>query len=180
MLLACITVSEPSIDTDWYYRAVDGTEFGPYTTAEVRRYAVEGRIVGEGSLRAADSDTWAPASGVLARLTGEPPAVPPTARPSRMAGASNVSQIAYVLCGLLPGAILSIFGIHNLMAGYGGKGAVQLAMSLVLVWGMGCLGFLTAGATMCVAVFAWLGLLIWTIVEVCTVKTDAKGRPFAS
>lgn len=95
-----------------------------------------------------------------------------------MANVSNTSQVAYVLSAMLPGLLLGLFGIHNLIAGYTSRGAVQLSLSVVFVWGMACLGFFV-GVTFCVALPVSTALLIWVIVEVCTVRVDAQGRPFA-
>jgi hypothetical protein len=108
----------------------------------------------------------------------EIPPSPVTERPEAMFNASNVSRLAYILSGLLPGMLLGIFGIHNLIAGYTSRGIVQLSLSAVLVWGMGCIG-LFVGVTFCISIPVSLGLLIWVIVEVCTVQVDAQGRPFA-
>lgn len=95
-----------------------------------------------------------------------------------MANASSTSRLAFVLCALLPGFLLGLYGIHNLMAGYTSRGVVQLSLSVIFVWGMGCLGFFI-GVTFCVAIPVSTALLIWVIVEVCTVGVDAQGRPFA-
>ena len=59
------------------------------------------------------------------------------------------------------GIFLGGFGVHNFYAGYTGKGAAQLIITLALGWLI--IGFLITG--------------IWALVEVCTVKVDAKGYP---
>ncbi len=183
----------------WMYRSPEGDEFGPYTRSEVRRYAAEGRILHFGSLRKQSESGWRRASEILEDLSVSPPVVPPgdpvrektdatsepyvpaTTKPRGVSGgtSSSVSRTAFVLLGILPGAVVFIFGIHNLIAGYTAKGVCQLVLSLVLVWGMGCLGAIF-GVPICIAIPAYLGLLTWTIVEVCTVMEDAQGRKFVA
>lgn len=63
----------------------------------------------------------------------------------------------YLLLGILLGGL----GIHNFYAGYTKKGVIQLLVTL-----------LTAGYG---SVVSW----IWAIIDVCTVKQDAQGIPFA-
>ena len=80
------------------------------------------------------------------------------ARPSASYGQGAAkSQTVYVILGVL----LGCFGVHDFYAGYTGKGVAQLLISV-----------LSCGAA------AWVSW-IWAIVEICTVKQDAKGIPFA-
>src|SRR5262245_58849783 len=61
---------------------------------------------------------------------------------------------------IILGVLLGCLGIHNFYAGYNGKGAVQLIITLTLGWLI-------------------IGLVItalWALVEVCTVTMDAKGN----
>ncbi len=69
---------------------------------------------------------------------------------------SSKSRVAYILLGLFLGGL----GIHNFYAGYAGKGAVQLILTLTLFW------------TIVVPVIVW----IWIIVELCTVDRDSFGH----
>ncbi len=69
------------------------------------------------------------------------------------------SRLAYILLGLFLGGL----GIHNFYAGYIGRGIAQIILMV--------LGFVTFGLTT-------LALMIWIIVEFCTVKQDAKGIKF--
>lgn len=79
------------------------------------------------------------------------------ARPSASYGQGTAkSQTVYVILGIL----LGYFGVHDFYAGYTGKGVAQLLISV-----------LSCGAA------AWVSW-IWAIVEICTVKQDAKGIPF--
>ena len=67
------------------------------------------------------------------------------------------SRAAYVVLGILLGAL----GIHNFYAGYAGRGATQLLITL-----------LSAG------VFAIVSAL-WALVEICVVTQDSRGVPFS-
>ena len=71
------------------------------------------------------------------------------------AGESNKSRLAYILLGVFLGAL----GIHNFYAGYVGRGIAQLSLTLLTVW----------------LIFPLIAIAVWVIIEVCTVKKDAKG-----
>ena len=64
---------------------------------------------------------------------------------------------AYIILGVL----LGVFGVHNFYAGYYGRGAVQLFITLAAGWFYG-LG----------AIF----VAIWVIYELFTVTADAQGN----
>lgn len=72
-----------------------------------------------------------------------------------LAGESNKSRLAYILLGVFLGAL----GIHNFYAGYVGRGIAQLSLTLLTGW----------------LIFPLIAIAVWVIVEVCTVKKDAKG-----
>jgi TM2 domain-containing membrane protein YozV len=61
------------------------------------------------------------------------------------------------------GILLGSFGIHNFYAGYRGRGAAQLIISLALGWLV--VGVLITG--------------VWALIDVCTVKVDATGTPMS-
>ena len=65
-------------------------------------------------------------------------------------------------CFILLGIFLGAFGIHNFYTGYVGRGIVKLLVTILS-------GLMLGWAS-------W----IWAIVEVCTVRIDAKGRPFTA
>ena len=68
------------------------------------------------------------------------------------------SRLVYILLALFLGAL----GIHNFYAGFGGRGAVQLLITLLLGW---CgIGFIIVG--------------IWVLIEIFVVNTDARGVRF--
>ena len=69
---------------------------------------------------------------------------------------SPKSRGAFIVLGLFLGCL----GVHNFYAGYYGRGATQLIITLVLGWIL--VGFFITG--------------IWAIVEIITVSTDGKGN----
>lgn len=85
------------------------------------------------------------------------PAAPASAVQQSVGQAPAKNKSTYLLLGILLGGL----GIHNFYAGYKGKGIAQLLITL-----------LTAGYG---GMISW----IWAIVDVCTVKQDAQGIPFA-
>jgi hypothetical protein len=172
---------------EWWYRTPAGDQYGPYDVEDLRRFAVEGRIDARGMLRAGRSGDWCDPRDVLALIGvehGATAAAPPVMRtppvPTDERGVSSVAQTTYILLGLLPFLLVSIGGIHNLVAGRVGAGVTQLVMSLVGVWGFGCAGAFTGGLGFCVSLPLWLALLVWVIVDVATVRTDGSGRKFIS
>ncbi len=68
------------------------------------------------------------------------------------------SRVAYVLLGLFLGAL----GVHNFYAGYVGRGIAQLLITIFLFW----------------LIIPLIAVIIWNIVEICTVSQDAKGVAF--
>jgi TM2 domain-containing membrane protein YozV len=65
------------------------------------------------------------------------------------------SQMLYILLGITFGFL----GIHNLYVGRRGEGITQLILFLLFFW----------------TIIIPVGLMVWSVVEVCTVKTDGKG-----
>lgn len=105
-----------------------------------------------------------------------PPALPlsPAALPlTSLATTSDWTRTNYVLLALLP-AFLGVFGIGNVLIGRLAVGIVQLVLSIFTISGcaFGSLAFPCA----CVGVPLYLALLVWTVVEVVVVETDARGR----
>lgn len=72
-----------------------------------------------------------------------------------LAGKGNKSRLSYILLGVFLGGL----GIHNFYAGYVGRGIAQLLLTLITGW----------------LLFPLIAIGVWVIVEVCTVKKDAKG-----
>jgi TM2 domain-containing membrane protein YozV len=66
------------------------------------------------------------------------------------------NQVLYILLGITVGYL----GIHNLYARRIAEGVTQLVLFLLFFW----------------TVIIPVGLMIWSVVEVCTVKNDGNGR----
>ena len=66
------------------------------------------------------------------------------------------SRIAYILLGLFLGNL----GIHNFYAGRTSTAVTQLLLFVFLFW----------------TIVVPIGIAIWVIVEICTVKTDGNGQ----
>ena len=164
---------EANEETRWMYRSPEGEEYGPYTRLELKQYVAEERISIDGYLKSDGDSGWQPVGNVLSDEEGMPRMISntvPPREPLPELPKSNVSKMAYVLVGILPGVLASVFGIHNLVAGYTAKGVTQLVIGLTstlfLLFGLPC------------ACVTYPGLVIWTIVEVCTINVDAEGRKF--
>ena len=56
--------------------------------------------------------------------------------------------------------LLGLFGVHNFYAGYYGKGALQLLVTIT--WGMIYIGIIITG--------------IWVLIDLLTVRRDADGN----
>ncbi len=169
---------------EWWYRTPGNDLYGPYTADELRRYVAEGRIEPAGALRRGEEGDWLPPASVFlddgTGVVGTPPTrrVPPPTQAD--GGRSPTARVTYVLLGLLPFLLVALAGIHNLVAGRIASGVTQLLMSVFGVWGLSCIGAGTNGVTWCVSIPIWFVLLVWTLVEVCTVTTDGAGRTFAT
>ena len=72
---------------------------------------------------------------------------------------TSKSRTAYVLLGLFLGGL----GIHNFYAGYAGRGVAQLLITLFGWW----------------RCFPWIAVMVWVLVEVCSVTHDAQGNQFS-
>lgn len=93
--------------------------------------------------------------------------------PQQWAAGQDVTPVCsrqtYILVGVLTGIFLAGgFGIHNFIAGRTQTAVVQLVLCIVGVTMIFCtLGFSS---------LINIGVLVWTIVEVCTVFVDGRGR----
>jgi len=61
---------------------------------------------------------------------------------------------------IILGVLLGLFGIHNFYAGYYGKGALQLLITIT--WGMIYIGIIITGT--------------WVLIDLYTVRRDANGN----
>lgn len=68
----------------------------------------------------------------------------------------NKSRVAYIVLGIFLGGL----GVHNFYAGYNGKGIAQLLLTVLIGW----------------LVLPVIAVMIWVIIELCTVTTDANGN----
>ena len=69
------------------------------------------------------------------------------------------NRVAYVLLGFFLGGL----GIHNFYAGYTSKAVAQLLITLLTGW----------------LIFPLVVVWIWVLIEICTIKQDARGIKFS-
>jgi TM2 domain-containing membrane protein YozV len=75
--------------------------------------------------------------------------------PSRIIMSAGKGRGHFIMLGVS----LGLFGIHNFYAGYYGKGALQLLITIT--WGMIYIGIVITG--------------IWVLIDLLTVRHDADG-----
>jgi len=97
-----------------------------------------------------------PNCGAVGPVRGYPGAAPAPGAPAVVLVQASKSRGVFIILGLFLGCL----GVHNFYAGYNGKGATQLIITLVLGW------FIVG-----VVITA-----IWALFEVITVTTDAAGH----
>ena len=78
---------------------------------------------------------------------------------------SPTTRVTYILAGL----VLGSFGVHNFIAGHTTRAALQLGYFFLIV-----MRFRRDTRDI-----LFLILLIWVLVDIFTIKKDAKGRPFS-
>jgi TM2 domain-containing membrane protein YozV/RNA polymerase subunit RPABC4/transcription elongation factor Spt4 len=101
--------------------------------------------------------TVCPQCGAVGPVRGYPGAAP--ASPSVLLVQARKSRGVFIVLGLFLGCL----GIHNFYAGYYAKGAVQLAVTLVLGW----------------IIIGFVITVIWALIEIITVTADAEGHAMA-
>ena len=69
------------------------------------------------------------------------------------------SRVIYIVMALF----LGVFGVHNFYAERTGCGVAQLLITVFAGW----------------LVFPLFAVGVWVLVEICVVKTDGRGVPFA-
>ena len=87
-----------------------------------------------------------------------------------------ISRSMFTLLALLP-AFVGIFGIHNIVAGYIGRGVVQLVLSFLTLGSV--FGGIALPLCCCIGIPLWPVLFVWTLIEVIVVVRDARGVRFA-
>jgi hypothetical protein len=98
---------------------------------------------------------------------------PPDGASAGLGGSPLCKRSSFILLALLP-AIVGIFGIHNVVAGYTARGVVQLVLSLLVIGGV--IGIAITGPCCCIGVPVYLVLWVWVIIEAVTITRDAAGR----
>jgi TM2 domain-containing membrane protein YozV len=158
-----------------FYVAKGGQKQGPHTKSTLQQLIHAGVLSTDDLAWKEGVPDWTPlarlvdfpAPGAVSnpfsatRQPPPPPAVTQTTLPPSFAPSSpstSKSRVAYILLGLFLGGL----GIHNFYAGYTGKGVTQLLLTLLTGW----------------LIIPLIVVLIWVIVEVCTVTQDASGHPF--
>lgn len=105
---------------------VNGQQYGPVGTEEIRRWIAENRVNAQTHVQAEGTLDWKPL-GSLAEFASELKAVPPpmTPPPANASRASN--KIPAGVCGILLGSL----GIHKFILGYTGAGLVMLLVTVL-------------------------------------------------
>lgn len=182
---------------DFRYTDPRGRSSGPYLRSELKSLWARGLLEPGGRIELVTGVAgwsvaevpWLDGEGTADPVGGSSvpaptaaPITPPTSSEEALAravpepasaGTSGCTRIAYILLAvLLP--FIGIFGVHNIVAGYTVRGWLALAVSVITVFGIGCMVFPCS----CVALPAWIALFILSVVEAITVTADAAGRPF--
>ena len=80
------------------------------------------------------------------------------------------SRWAYIVLGVLFGGM----GVHNFYSGHLGRGAIKIGVVLIAFAVDASLGFYTGFTIMAMALFT-----LWSLIEIITVKKDARGNAMA-
>ena len=172
-----------------------GRRSGPYSEAELKSLAERGLLEPDGTVALAEVGTVGKVADIpwlnQAELHAPPPpplqpAPPRTSEEAIAIGAaraafesaqarrSDTSRTVYVLLALLL-PLVGLFGVHNIVAGYTGRGILFLVLSLVTFGGI-CI--VVAPPCACFAVPVWIALFVVSVIEAITVTSDGKGQPF--
>jgi len=156
--------------TRYWLSIGDGKTYGPYTLADLRAFATQGKIASSSMVCPEGGSSWAPVASVLAEDGVPPPVFPPIAPPPMMTGFPAQAQAqphpeakSKIAAGLL-GIFLGALGVHNFYLGKTGLGLAQLLISILscgwLVW-----------------VSAIWGLIEGILILTGSIRTDARGIP---
>lgn len=173
------------MERTWIYRDDLGKDYGPYSREELERYAREGRVSHQGTVREGEGPWLAPEAAGLDLPPVQDPPVGAAAHPAldsaeavRRAKAdirtSPHQRVIYILLGVLLPFFGGIAGINNLIVGRTSNGVIQLTLGIVAILS-GILGGIFF-FPICLAIPLWLGVLVWSIVEACTNTLDGEGR----
>jgi membrane protein YdbS with pleckstrin-like domain len=81
--------------TDWYVR-VDGEQYGPYTSEQLKMYASEGHVTRDSEVRRGTDGRWVIASQVKGMFTDVADSAPPPPPPRPATGAVSQSPMGAV------------------------------------------------------------------------------------
>lgn len=99
----------------------------------------------------------------------------PTTSPTTSATPdAPLARSTYVLLAVLP-ALVGVFGVHNVLAGFTGRGIAQLVLSVFTLGGLAG-GFAFPPTCCCFGAPMYLVLLVWVVVEAIAQTVDARGR----
>lgn len=189
--------------SSFHYIDPRGRRSGPYSEAELKLLMQRGLLEPGGEIELEGLSTrwpvadvpWLRSDGGPAAATAVPPEpvvpplhpftqTPPTSPVEAMArplppdsapiGEPACSRVAYVLIALLL-PFVGLFGVHNVVAGYTTRGVVAIILSATTIFGIGCFVF----PCTCVGVPMWIVLFTLTVIDVFTVRCDARGRAFS-
>jgi TM2 domain-containing membrane protein YozV len=155
---------------DSYYLMLAGERSGPFTSNQMKTMWQSGNINAGTHYWQTGMAAWQPLANIQhfldspsAQQASQPivinqvnqnvAAFAPAYPPAMMR--STKSRGVYIVLGLFFGCL----GIHNFYAGYTGRGAAQLIITLLLGW-IG-VGLLITG--------------LWALIEIIAVNTDAQG-----
>jgi TM2 domain-containing membrane protein YozV len=136
-----------------YYILQDDKQTGPYTVKQLRSMWNAGQLTAETFYWREGMSEWTPLRGVIDKL--EHPLPQPMSQTGPVIVTTRKSRGVYIILGIFFG----LLGVHNFYAGYYAQGAAQCLSTILLCW------------TVVVPII----VLIWVIVDLCTVTHDASG-----
>jgi TM2 domain-containing membrane protein YozV len=140
-----------------YYVMIGKEKNGPYTLGQLQAMWRAGSITVDTQYWFDGQSEWMPLSTILELIEPQERSRMPQsyfAPPVQVVRATK-SRGIYIILGLF----LGFLGIHNFYAGYYGRGAAQLIITVILGWFL--IGLVITG--------------LWVLVEIFTVKIDGNG-----
>jgi len=143
-----------------YYILQNNETKGPYTLNQLKSMWSSGTVTGNLQYCEEGYTEWQPLSDLQPMLEPEPlqrlsPQSQRLIQQSAQLVRSARSRGNYIILGLFFGCL----GIHNFYAGYHGRGAAQLIITLLLGW----------------LVIGFVITIIWALIEICIVTQDSNG-----
>ena len=172
------------MERNWIYKDDLGSEYGPYSRAELERYAREGRVSHKGSIQDPEGNWSSPEDAGL-ELPPEQvdiesrshPAIDPNEahREARVQfNKSPHQRSVYMLLGILLPLFVWVAGVNNLIVGRTANGIVQLVLSVLSI--ICALAAAVLVFPICIALPLWFGIATWSIIEAATNTIDGEGR----